>query len=125
MEYDNYLKMKILTVFFFLISVGTITSLGQTKSFGTIIVDNETVKVTTLESQPGKDLCGIGKHSHGAHLTVMLTDATVTVTMPDGKVVTNKATAGTTFWSEAETHTVINSGKSVAKAQIIEYKKKK
>ena len=90
-----------------------------------LVLDNKTVKVTAFEGQPGKDMCGLGKHSHGAHLTVMLTEATVTVTLPDGKVMTQKMPAGTTFWSEAETHTVINSGKSLAKAQIIEYKKQK
>lgn len=92
---------------------------------GTIILDNENVKVTSFESQPGKDMCGIGKHSHGAHLTVLLTDATITVTMADGRVVTNKLPAGSTFWSEPETHVVVNSGKNITKAQLIEYKKPK
>src|SRR5690242_11198964 len=92
---------------------------------GKIVLDNPNVKVTAYEGKPGKDMCGIGKHSHGPHLTVLLTDATITVTQADGKVVTQKAVAGTTFWSEAETHTVINSGKSACKAQIIEYKKPK
>lgn len=81
--------------------------------------------MTSLESNPGKDLCGFGKHSHGAHLTVLLSDASITITTPDGKVTTQKAVAGTTFWSEPETHTVVNSGTTVVKAQIIEYKKKK
>ncbi len=98
---------------------------SKKSKFGTIILDNENVKVTSFESQPGKDMCGIGKHSHGAHLTVLLTDAIITVTMPDGKVVTNKLPAGSTFWSEAETHTVVNSGKNISKVQLIEHKKYK
>jgi|SRR6185295_6074895 len=93
--------------------------------FGKVIIDNENVKVTSLESNPGKGICGFGKHSHGAHLTVMLTDAIITVTTPDGKVMSQKAVSGSTFWSEPETHTVVNSGTSIVKAQIIEYKKKK
>lgn len=100
---------------------------GQTAkapAFGKIILDNETVKVTALESEPGKDMCGMGKHRHPAHLTVLLTEATVTITDVNGKVVSVKSPAGTTFWSEEETHMVINSGKNVVKAQIIEYKKK-
>ncbi len=92
---------------------------------GKVIIDNENVKVTSLESNPGKDICGLGKHSHGAHLTVLLTDANITITTPDGKVTSQKAVAGTTFWSEPETHTVVNSGTNLVKAQIIEYKKKK
>lgn len=100
-------------------------SSSQPTGNGKVILDNANVKVTSFEGQPGKDLCGIGKHSHPAHLTVLLTDATITVTQADGKVVTQKVPAGTTFWSEAETHVVINTGKAMAKAQIIEYKKPK
>ena len=92
---------------------------------GKIVLDNAKVKVTEFESQPGKDICGLGEHSHPAHLTVLLTDATVTVSLPNGKTFTEKLPSGTTFWSEAETHTVINSGKAASKAQIIEYKNKK
>ena len=106
---------------------GTILAQSDSRKsqLGTIILDNENVKVTSFESQPGKDMCGIGKHSHGAHLTVLLTEATITVTGTDGKVVTNRLAAGSTFWSEPETHVVVNSGKNVSKAQLIEYKKRK
>src|SRR5882672_5457536 len=106
-----------------ILTVISATAYGQDKQApagATVVLDNENVKVTSFVSQPGKDVCGTGKHSHGPHLTVLLTDATVTVTQADGKVVINKSPAGTTFWSEAETHTVINSGKNVSRAQIIE-----
>lgn len=114
--------MKAIFVILFMVLSGVV--FGQQKqSPGKIIVDNRNVTVTEFESQPGKDVCGLGTHAHPAHLTVLLTEATVTVTLANGKTATQKLPAGTTFWSEAETHTVINSGKAVAKAQIIEYKK--
>ena len=118
------MKSYFLFVFCLLISQ-QIVAQNDSKLKQKVIVDNEHVKVTEFVSNPGKDLCGLGKHSHDAHLTVLLADVTVTVTLPDGKVVTQKMSSGTTFWSEPETHTIINSGTSVAKAQIIEYKKKK
>lgn len=90
-----------------------------------LVVDNETVRVYEYESKPGKDVCGIGKHSHPAHLTVMLSDASVTVTSADGKVSTQKLKAGTTFWSDAGTHIVINNGTGDVRCQFIEIKKKK
>lgn len=90
-----------------------------------LVVDNESLRVYEYDSKPGKDLCGIGKHSHPAHLTVMLTDANVTITSADGKVSTHKMTAGTTFWSEADTHTVINSGTGNVRCQFVEVVKKK
>lgn len=108
-----------------LFTLSVFAQTGQPSGTGKVVLDNSNVKVTAFEGQPGKDLCGIGKHSHPPHLTVLLTDATISVTQANGKVVTQKATAGTTFWSEAETHMVINNGKVIVKAQIIEYKKPK
>jgi len=96
----------------------------KSEILGKVILDNEKVRVTQYESQSGKDVCGSGKHSHGPHLTILLTDARVTITMEDGKVVTSNSPGGTTFWSEAETHIVINSGKAPIRAQIVEYKPK-
>lgn len=116
--------MKTLFVVALLFCAFAVLSQEKAKPFGKVIIDNDQVKVTEIVSQPGKDLCGLGKHTHPPHLTVMLTDATITVTTPTGKVMTQKVPAGTTMWSEAETHTVVNSGSSTSKMQIIEYKKK-
>jgi hypothetical protein len=115
--------MKAITASFLMILSVSGYSQNQKSTASKIILDNEKVKVTEFESQPGKDVCGLGKHSHPAHVTVLLTEATVTVSLPNGKTMTQKLPAGTTFWSEEETHTVINSGQTVSKAQIIEYKK--
>jgi hypothetical protein len=87
-----------------------------------VILENDKVKVTEYVSNPGKDVCGKGKHTHGPHLSILLTDAKVTVTTADGKTQMVNVKAGTTFWSEAETHIAINSGNKVAKAYIVEVK---
>ncbi|MBS1681297.1 MAG: hypothetical protein JST48_06260 [Bacteroidetes bacterium] len=116
--------MKTFLTLAFVLGAKAVFSQEKAKPYGKVIIDNDQVKVTELVSLPGKDLCGLGKHTHPAHLTVMLTDATVTVTTPTGKAITQKVPAGTTMWSEAETHTVINSGSKTSKVQIIEYKKK-
>lgn len=87
-----------------------------------VILENDKVKVTEYVSNPGKDICGKGKHTHAPHLSILLTNATVTVTTSDGKTQIVNVTSGTTFWSEAETHIAINSGSKVAKAYIVELK---
>ena len=87
-----------------------------------VILENDKVKVTEYVSNPGKDVCGKGKHTHGPHLSILLTDAKVSVTSADGKTQMVNVKAGTTFWSEAETHIAINSGNDVAKAYIVEVK---
>ena len=50
-----------------------------------VILENDKLKVTEYVSNPGKDICGKGKHTHAPHLSILLTDATVTVTPLDGK----------------------------------------
>ena len=87
-----------------------------------IILDNSKMKVTEFVSIPGGNVCGKNSHTHGPHLTVILTDAEVELIMPDGKKMIQKAPAGTTFWSEAETHTIKNIGKAPVRVQIIETK---
>ena len=87
-----------------------------------VILENDKVKVTEYVSNPGKDICGKGKHTHAPHLSILLTDATVTVTPLDGKAQIFDVTAGTTFWSEAETHIAINSGSKIARAYLVELK---
>ena len=87
-----------------------------------VILQNEKLIVTEYSSTPGKDICGKGKHSHNAHLTILLTDAKPTLITPEGKTQDFDMKAGTTFWSEAETHMVINGGAKPAKVYIVEVK---
>ena len=87
-----------------------------------VILENDKVKVTEYISNPGKDICGKGQHTHAPHLSILLTDAKVTVTPLDGKTQIFDVAAGTAFWSEAETHIAINSGDKIAKAYIVELK---
>lgn len=118
--------MKTLFLFItFLTGLQGFCQSSQKANEGQLIVDNEKVRVYSYDGSPGKDVCGLGKHSHPAHLTVLLTDANITITTPDGKVSSVKMKAGSSFWSEAETHTVINSGTNEVKCQIIELKKTK
>jgi len=113
--------MKV-TLTFCLFAIGQF--LFAQSSDGKIVLDNADVRVYEFESTPGKDVCGAGKHSHPAHLSVLLTDASITITTPEGKVSTKKMKAGTTFWSPAETHMVVNSGAGNVKVQLVEVKKK-
>ncbi len=87
-----------------------------------VIVDNNKIKVTEYSGMPGKDVCGKEKHIHPAHLTVVLSHASVKITTAEGKIIEQKVPAGATFWSEAETHTVVNAGKEAIHIYIIEPK---
>ena len=87
-----------------------------------VVFENDQLKVTEYESNSGKDVCGQGMHSHNAHLTITLTDVKAKVTTEDGQTQEAELPAGTTFWSNAETHIVINSGNKPAKVLLIEPK---
>ncbi|MBL7696993.1 MAG: hypothetical protein JNK79_02505 [Chitinophagaceae bacterium] len=86
-----------------------------------VIVENDKVKVTEFVSTPGKDICGKGKHTHAPHLSILLTDAKVTVTTHDGTKIFD-VKAGAAFWSDTETHIAINSGSNIARAYTVEVK---
>lgn len=108
------MKHRILVVIlFFAIST------AKSQSTGKPVFENEKLKVTEYVGEPGKDVCGVGQHSHPAHLTILLTAASVKVILPDGKTVEQKAPAGATFWTEAETHTVINNGSQPVRSYIV------
>jgi quercetin dioxygenase-like cupin family protein len=93
----------------------------QSKSFR-VVLENENVRVLEFVSRPGQELCGVGKHSHPAHLTVALSDAKVRVTLPDGKRIIAGNKPGDVFWSEAETHSTENIGGNNIRALIVEIK---
>ena len=118
------MKQLFLIVIFFL---GFLTyGKSQQKNFPPdtikIILENDKLKVTEYSSTPGRDVCGEGKHTHAPHLSILLTDAKVQLTTADGKTQQFDLKAGTTFWSEAETHIAINNGSKPVKAYLIELK---
>ncbi len=88
-----------------------------------VVLDNEQMTVTEYVSTPGKDVCGADKHSHPAHLSILLTDAMVQLTGEDGKAQSIDLKSGTTFWSEEETHTVVNTGDEAVRVYLVELKK--
>ena len=50
-----------------------------------VLFENNKMKVTEYISSPGKDVCGKGKHSHGPHLDIAITDITGVEIGKDGK----------------------------------------
>lgn len=86
------------------------------------ILENDKLKVVEYASMPGKDACGRGMHSHVPHLTIFLTDASIRLTTPGGKIQDFDLEAGFTLWSEADTHMAINNGNKPVKIYLIEPK---
>ena len=87
-----------------------------------VVLENDVIRVLEIFSQPRTWLCGVGEHSHPAHLTVALSDARLRITLPGGEKLDASHRLGDVFWSEAETHTVENIGNGVVRALIVEIK---
>src|SRR5262245_16175556 len=50
-----------------------------------ILFENDQTRVIEYHTNSGKNICGLGLHSHPAHVFIMLTDAKLRVVTPDGK----------------------------------------
>jgi hypothetical protein len=87
-----------------------------------VVFENDLVRVLEFVSRPHTDVCGVGKHSHPAHLSVALSDARVRITLPDGRRFEAGNKLGDVFWAEAETHVVENIGGANLRALLIELK---
>ena len=95
---------------------------GVVKDTIRTVLENDKLKVMEYVSTPGKDACGKGLHSHAPHLTILLTDASIRLTTKDGKEQDFDLKAGSTLWSEADTHIAINNGSKPVKAYLVEIK---
>ena len=87
-----------------------------------VVLENARVRVLEFNSKPGMAVCGIGMHSHPAHLTIPLTASKARAKLPDGTVRTGARQPGEVFWSEAETHEVENISDKDMRLLIVEIK---
>ncbi|WP_437395045.1 hypothetical protein [Flagellimonas lutimaris] len=99
-----------------LVTFGLISALsfGQnidpTSQSEQLVLDNDEMSVVEFVAEPQGQVCGKDMHHHKPHLTILLSDAKVVITTPEGKSQEVEAPYGTALWSEEETHAVINKG---------------
>jgi hypothetical protein len=87
-----------------------------------VAFENDALRVLEFTGRPGMGICGMGVHSHPAHLTIVLSDFEATVKGADGRNVKRERKLGDVFWSEAETHEVENVGRTASRVLIVELK---
>ncbi|MEO5782409.1 MAG: hypothetical protein ABIQ07_04010 [Ginsengibacter sp.] len=87
-----------------------------------VLFENDKMKVTKYVSNPGKDVCGKGTHSHRPHLDIPFTDITGVEIGKDGKPVKFTEKAGAVYWNEAVTHIALNKGDKPVILYIVEPK---
>ncbi|MCI0655742.1 MAG: cytoplasmic protein [Acidobacteria bacterium] len=87
-----------------------------------VLLENDKVRVLEYVSKPSGGVCGVDRHSHPAHVTIVLEAARDRMTPEGGKPEVADLKAGDVFWSEAETHTDVNIGKSDSRLIVVEIK---
>lgn len=86
-----------------------------------VAFENEYLRVLDYNSRPGMSVCGDGRHSHPAHLTVPLTPGKARIKV-GGKTIEASNLVGEVFWEEAVTHEVENISGRNMRALLIEVK---
>ncbi|HVU22583.1 MAG TPA: hypothetical protein VHE13_00555 [Opitutus sp.] len=87
-----------------------------------IVFENDKVRVVEYHTNAGTNICGLGLHTHPAHVYIMLTDARLRLTGADGKEEIVDAKAGEVGWEDAVTHRAENLDGKNAGCYLIEFK---
>lgn len=87
-----------------------------------VLLENDKVRVLEYASKPSGGVCGVDRHSHPAHVTIVLEAARDRATTEGGKAEVADLNVGDVFWSEAETHTDVNIGKTDSRLIVVEIK---
>src|SRR5262245_47864568 len=98
------------------------TGKGKPLQAERVVLENARVRVLEYTSQPHGDVCGVGTHSHPAHLTIVLSPARDRATNQGGKPEETNMKAGDVYWSEGETHTDVNIGGTNSRVMVVELK---
>jgi hypothetical protein len=86
-----------------------------------VLLDNTRVRVLEYRSRPSGGVCGAGPHSHPAHVTIVLSPARDRM-VEAGKTEIGDMKVGDVYWSEGETHTDVNIGKTNSRLIVVELK---
>ncbi|MEO7598238.1 MAG: hypothetical protein ABIV50_04860 [Opitutus sp.] len=89
-----------------------------------VVFENDRSRVIEYHTNTGKDICGLGLHSHPAHLYIMLTDSKLRTIGTDGKEEIVDSKAGEVGWEAASTHRCENLLGNNAGVYVIEIKDK-
>ncbi|HVU16489.1 MAG TPA: hypothetical protein VHD32_06170 [Candidatus Didemnitutus sp.] len=100
------------------------TTFQPANAVNRVAFENDRVRVIDYQAGAGGPVCGFGKHSHPAHLAILLTDSKVRVTDAAGKTHIEDGKAGEMFWEPAATHEEDDISGQASRCYVIELKDK-
>ncbi len=83
--------------------------------------ENDRVRLCEIRFRPGDS---IAMHSHPRHLVYVTNSGTLRITSATGVAQDAEFKAGTSVWSEADSHSAVNIGKSDVRGLVIELKER-
>lgn len=84
------------------------------------VFDNERVRVSEIKFNPGESAA---MHTHPyPHVVYIVDGGQLTISYTDGHSIVVDAEAGDAMWMGAETHTAVNTGKTVLRGTVTEIK---
>jgi hypothetical protein len=87
-----------------------------------VVFENARVRVIDYASRPSGAVCGIGTHTHPPHLTIVLSPARDRAQIPGKAAEVTDMKLGDVYWSDGETHTDVNIGRTSSRVIVVELK---
>ena len=87
-----------------------------------VLIDNARVRVLDVRSRPTGNVCGVGEHTHPAHVTIVMSAARDKAVTVGGKTEIADMKVGDVYWSDGETHSDVNIGKTNSRVILVELK---
>ena len=85
----------------------------------TVEFENDRVRVIRIKYGPGEKSV---MHTHGPNVSILLTESTVRMTLPDGTSEETTGAAGAAQWSDAEEHLPENLSDEPLEVVLVELK---
>lgn len=101
---------------------GCASGKGRPRQTERVVLENARVRVLEYTSRPHGDVCGVGTHSHPAHLTIVLSPARDRATTQGAKAEVANMKVGDVYWSDGETHSDVNIGGTDSRLIVVELK---
>jgi hypothetical protein len=87
-----------------------------------VVLENARVRVIDYRSRPNGGVCGTGTHTHPAHVTIVLSPGRDRAVSQNGKAEIGDMKAGDVYWSDGETHSDVNIGRTNSHLIVVELK---
>ncbi len=85
----------------------------------TVEFENDKVRIIRIKYGPGEKSV---MHTHGPHVSIMLTESTWRMTLPDGSINEETTEIGAAVWTDADEHLPENLGDEPGEVILVELK---